>query len=268
MPPVIHFSVLASSSAGNAALIEAAGQYFLVDAGISARRIIGCLSRFDLTLDDLSAVFVTHEHGDHIKGLDQISRRISVKTYCTRYTGLEIREKAPGVSCRFFEPGRTFELGALRVTPFEVSHDAVDPVGFRFDCGEASLGWLTDTGSITRRIPEYLSGVDALYLESNYNPHLLAANLKRPRHLKQRIASAQGHLSNEQACELVEKMEHSRLEHLVLAHLSRDCNTPALACEAMRQTLDRMGRRVELLCASPDESLPWIEVAPACAFLS
>lgn len=261
MPPVIRFSVLASSSSGNASLIECEGTYVLVDAGISARRIQNCLKKQNLTFEDLSAVLITHEHVDHCRAITQISKKCSVAVYCTHYTGIELREKAPEAAFRFFEPGQTFSLGDIRVTPFAVSHDAVDPVGFRFDCGDASLGWLTDTGYIPRHIPQYLSGLQALYLESNYNPHLLESDPRRPRSLKQRIASAQGHLSNEQACELIANIDTNLLEKLVLAHLSRDCNTPDLALCAMQQTLDQLHRNTALFCASPDEPLPTLEVA-------
>lgn len=262
MPPVIRFSVLASSSSGNASLVECEGTRVLVDAGISARRIQNSLKQLGLTFADLSAVLITHEHVDHCRALTQISKKCSVAVYCTHYTGIELREKAPEAAFRFFEPGQTFSLGDLRITPFEVSHDAVDPVGFRFDCGEDGLGWLTDTGYIPRHIPRYLSGVRALFLESNYNPRLLAEDPRRPRSLKQRIASAQGHLSNEQACELIESIDSSRLEKLVLAHLSRDCNSPDLAFAAMRQTLDRLHRNTALFCALPDEPLPTLDVSP------
>ncbi len=263
MPPVIRFSVLASSSAGNAALVECGDTMVLVDAGISARRIQNCLKQRGMTFGDLTAILITHEHIDHCRAVTQISQKSPLPVYCTRYTGIELREKAPEAAFLFFEPGQSFSLGALRVTPFSVSHDAVDPVGFRFDCGEVGLGWLTDTGYIPRHIPPFLSGLRALYLESNYNPALLENDPRRPRSLKQRIASAQGHLSNEQACELVASLDTSHLESLVLAHLSRDCNTPDLALGAMRQTLDHLRRDTALFCAAPDEPLPTLEVAPS-----
>ncbi len=257
---MIRFSVLASSSAGNATVLEAAGRHILVDAGISARRLGQRLAELGLDWDDISAILVTHEHSDHVQALAQIAKKRPVRIYCTRYTGHEILERAPEAVCCYFEPRQTFELGDLRVTPFEISHDAVDPVGFRFECGDASLGYLTDTGAISRHIPEFLSGVEALYLESNYDPGMLEANPTRPRHLKLRIASAQGHLSNQQACEFLVRLNHANLRHLVLAHLSRECNRPELAREAMRRTLDDLRLDTVLHCASPDEVLPWISV--------
>lgn len=257
---MIRFSVLASSSAGNATVVQAGEKNVLVDAGISARRLGARLQELGLGWDDIAAIFVTHEHSDHIQGLAQITKRHAIRIYCTRYTGMEILERAPEAVCCYFEPRQTFELGELRVTPFEVSHDAVDPVGFRFESGEASLGYLTDTGAVPRHIPEFLSGVEALYLESNYDPGMLETNTTRPRHLKLRIASAQGHLSNRQACEFLSRIRHANLQNLVLAHLSRECNRPELAQQAMQQTLDDWRLDTRLHCASPDTALPWITV--------
>lgn len=263
MQAVIRFSVLASSSAGNATVVQAGEKNVLVDAGMSARRLGARLQELGLGWDDISAIFITHEHSDHIQGLAQIAKRRPIRIYCTRYTGHEILERAPGAVCCYFEARQTFELGELRVTPFEVSHDAVDPVGFRFECGEASLGYLTDTGAVLRHIPEFLSGVEALYLESNYDPVMLETNTTRPRHLKLRIASAQGHLSNRQACEFVARIRHANLQNLVLAHLSRECNRPELAQQAMQQTLDDWHLGTRLHCASPESILPWITVTPS-----
>lgn len=255
---MIRFSVLASSSAGNATVLEAGGRHVLVDAGISARRLGQRLGDLGLDWDDISAIFITHEHSDHVQALAQIAKKRPIRIYCTRYTGHEILERAPEAVCTYFEPRQTFELGDLRVTPFEISHDAVDPVGFRFEYGNASLGYLTDTGAIPRHIPAFLSGVDALYLESNYDPSMLEASSTRPRHLKLRIASAQGHLSNQQACEFLGRLNRTNLKHLVLAHLSQECNRPELAREAMQRTLADLRTDAYLHCASPSEVLPWI----------
>lgn len=148
------------------------------------------------------------------------------------------------------------------MTPFGVAHDAVDPVGFRFDCGEVSLGYLTDTGHVQKHVPEFLAGVEALYLESNYEPDILAACTRRPWPLKQRIASQHGHLSNGQACEFVEAIAHQGLRHLVLAHLSRECNEPGVARALMMQSLTKLGLSTNLYCASPVDVLPWITVEP------
>lgn len=259
---MIRFSVLASSSAGNASVISAGGVHVLVDAGISALQLKRRLAEVGLELEDLSAVLVTHEHADHTQGLHQLSKRVPVRVFCTRHTGMEIREKAPHAACSFFEAGHSFELGDLRVTPFGVAHDAVDPVGFRFDCGEVSLGYLTDTGHVQKHVPEFLAGVEALYLESNYEPDILAACTRRPWPLKQRIASQHGHLSNGQACEFVEAIAHQGLRHLVLAHLSRECNEPGVARALMMQALTKLGLSTNLYCASPVDVLPWITVEP------
>lgn len=257
---MIRFSVLASSSRGNATVISGGGTHVLVDAGISALRIRKGLAECGLTETDISAVFFTHEHHDHVCGLGVLSKKRSLNLYCSRYLSRDLRDMAPNASFSYLEPGQTVQVGALSVTPFCVSHDAVDPLGYVFECNGARLGYVTDTGIIMKGMPELLAGVQGLYLESNYDVDMLENSGRTPE-LIRRISGRWGHLSNEQACEFIRTIGHPGLQHLVLAHISPECNTPAKAAAAMRATLDELALPAVLHCAQMANRLDWIEIS-------
>lgn len=258
---MIRFSVLASSSQGNCTVISDGETHFLIDAGISATRIRKGLAECGLSAGQLAGVFITHEHGDHIKGLGQLAKKHPqpLHLYCSRYLAADMRAAAPNTAFTYLEPGAAVQLGQLRITPFSVAHDAIDPLGYIIESGGCRLGYVTDTGHIPRGVPEQLAGADALYLESNYDPQMLADS-GRAYPLIQRIAGKWGHLSNEQACEFVRSIGHAGLRHLVLAHISPECNTPELAQRAMAATLAELQLPTQLHCAPMANRLPWIEL--------
>ena len=256
----MRFTVLASSSKGNATVISGGNTHLLVDTGISALRIRKGLEECELGIGQIDALLFTHEHTDHVCGLGQLAKRAPLPIYCTRYMGQELRPIAPNAVFTYLEPGSPVQIGVIRVTAFSVSHDATDPVGYIFQYGDKKLGYITDTGKIPRGVPELMQGVDALYLESNYDPTMLR-NSGRPLYLIERIASNFGHLSNEQACDFVRSIAHNGLQHLVLAHLSQDCNTPQAATACMQQTLAELQLPTCLHCAPAAHRLPWVHIA-------
>ena len=256
---MLRFSVLASSSQGNATVVSTGRVSVLVDAGISCLRLRNSLQDCGIPAPQISGVFITHEHVDHIAGLGQFCKKYAPRVYCSRYLSLDLRAAAPDAAYTFLEPGATVELEDLRVTPFSVSHDAADPLGYLFESGGAKLGYVTDTGRIMRGMDELLAGVDALYLESNYDEEMLQ-NSGRPKRLIERITCPSGHLSNVQACDFVRTVAHPGLRHLVLAHISPECNTPEIAHAAMQATLDEIGLPTTLYCAPRANRLPWIEL--------
>lgn len=256
----MRFSVLASSSKGNATVICGGNTRLLVDTGISALRIRKGLQECELNIKQINAVLFTHEHTDHVCGLGQLDKKEQLNIYCTRYMGQELRLIAENAVYTYIEPGSPVQIGDIRVTPFTVNHDATDPVGYLFECNGKKLGYVTDTGKVTRGMTEMLQGVDALYLESNYDPDMLR-NSGRPFYLIERIASNFGHLSNAQACDFVRSIAHEGLQHLVLAHLSQDCNTPETAFNCMQQTLRELQLPTNLYCAPAAYRLPWVELA-------
>lgn len=256
----MRFSVLASSSKGNATVICGGNTRLLVDTGISATRIRKSLQECELSIKQIDAVLFTHEHTDHICGLGQLDKKERLNIYCTRYMGQELRYIAENAVYTYIEPGCPVQIGDIRITPFSINHDATDPVGYLFECNGKKLGYVTDTGKVTRGMSELLNGVDALYLESNYDPEMLR-NSGRPFYLIERIASNFGHLSNEQACEFVRSIAHQGLQHLVLAHLSQDCNTPQKAFNCMQNTLRELQLPTNLFCAPAATRLPWVHIA-------
>ena len=256
---MIRFSVLASSSKGNCTVVSDGETHILVDAGISATRIRKGLAECGLSVAQLSGIFITHEHQDHVCGLGILSKKDELHLYCSRYLAPDLKAMAPRVSFTYLEPGAEVQLGKMRITPFAVAHDAIDPLGYHIESGGTRLGYVTDTGHITRGVPELLAGVDALYLESNYDPAMLA-NSGRSYSLIERIAGKWGHLSNAQACEFIRNIGHAGLRHLVLAHLSPECNTPEIAHREMAATLAELQLPTQLACAPMANRLPWIEV--------
>lgn len=263
---MIKLSVLASSSKGNASLITTDECNILVDAGISATRIIKSLAECEKHPSQLDGVLFTHEHGDHCAGLAQLVKRFELKVYCTRHTATELKRKAPNAVFVNIEPSQSFAIKDLCITPFSTHHDAVDPVAYVFEHAGARLGYVTDTGRVTDKELPLLQNLQGLYLESNFDATMLQ-NSGRSHHLITRIASHWGHLSNQQASELVEKIATPELQHLILAHLSQDCNTPELAYDNMRRCLDQLQLSPKLQCAAAAYRTPTVSItAPEEAF--
>ncbi len=258
---MMRLSVLASSSRGNASVISAGGTALMVDAGISAARIRKGLAECELSVSALQGIFLTHEHHDHICGLGVLSKKDALHLYCSRYLVSDLR---PGVAAHTsftcLEHGSCIKLGELSVTAFNVRHDAYEPFGYLIEHAGRKLGYLTDSGVVTPDIIRRLQGVDALYLESNYDPEMLENSGRAPA-LIDRICGDWGHLSNGQACELVRHLAHPGLQHVVLGHLSPECNTPALATTAMQSILNELGLSgCRLHCAPMAARLPWVEI--------
>ncbi len=256
---MIRLSVLASSSRGNASVISSGNTHILVDAGISATRIRQGLEACGLGVPMLSGIFITHEHKDHTCGLGVLSKKDELHLYCSRYLAPDLKDMTARATFTYLESGAAVRVGDFTVTSFRVSHDAIDPVGYLFECGGVKLGYVTDTGCIPRGLADMLAGVDALYLESNYDPEMLDCSGRAPQ-LIERISGAWGHLSNGQAGDFVRAIAHPGLRHLVLGHLSPECNTPALATENMQAVLAELGLPTALHCAKQAERLPWVEI--------
>lgn len=249
----MRFAVLGSGSGGNAAVIDTGKIRVLVDAGLSARQLVRRLEMMGISPASLDGILLTHEHGDHVRGLRVLMKSLSVPIYATPMTREVVREQVDGVNWKIFESGATFSLGGLAIESFAVPHDAVEPVGFVFRHEERSVGLVSDSGHITPRVMESLRGVEALFVEANYDDALLEADTRRPWSTKQRIASRHGHLSNAQAAALVAELAVDGLRQVVLGHLSRDCNTAEVALAAVK------GLVPEVACACQNEPCGWHE---------
>jgi len=234
---MMRFASLGSGSSGNALLVESGGTRVLVDCGFGVDALAERLARAGCEPSQLNAILVTHEHGDHAGGVPGLSEQFDVPVYLTRGTfsalGAEGRDIARRV---FIDPYTPFAIGAIEVTPYTVPHDAREPVQFVLSDGAVRLGVLTDAGQPTPHIVQSLSGVHALVLECNYDLGMLRAG-PYPKWLKERIGGRLGHLDNTASAEIVRAMDCSRLKHVIAAHLSKQNNTPELACAALAGAL-------------------------------
>ena len=257
---MFSLTLLGSGSAGNSALIATDHCKILVDGGLSARRIVLRLEQCGVRPEQLDGVLLTHEHGDHVCGLEVLCRKFDVPIYANALTTEAVR-----CACaldryrnwRIFRTGMEFSICDISIQPFPVPHDAVDPVGFVFSAGSSSLGFITDLGSVTKLIVERLRQVHTLVIETNHDEKLLQNDTHRPWPVKQRIQSRHGHLSNGAAATVLEQLLPGKIERVVLGHLSRDCNTPALALGTVSESLRKSGKiDIELHCATQFELSP------------
>ncbi|MGI6118759.1 MAG: MBL fold metallo-hydrolase [Bilifractor sp.] len=228
---------IASGSSGNCIFAGSGNTQILIDVGISGKKVEKGLNRLGLTGSDLNAIFVTHEHSDHIKGLGVMARRLSIPIYATAKTREAILS-APGLGTipedLFHEvsPDETTSVGDITVEPFRISHDAADPVGYRISHGKKSAAIATDMGMYTDYTISHLQNLDVLFIEANHDVRMLQAG-RYPYILKRRILSERGHLSNEDSGRLVGEVLHDRMKYIVLSHLSKENNYPALAFETV-----------------------------------
>ena len=250
---------LASGSSGNALLLSCGESYILLDAGISCRRITAALRELGLELGSLTAILITHTHADHISGLQTLLKRCAAPVFTT-----ELSWRLPGAETRLdaLDFGIPQSIGEFAVTAFPTSHDAPGSCGFRLDAAGGAVGVLTDTGYVTDEAAQVLPGVSLLVLESNHDVEYLRSG-PYPYTLKQRILGSQGHLSNDDAAAFAAQMAVGGTRCIVLAHLSRENNTPQRAYDTVRRALDACGASVELLVAPRDELSPAYETENA-----
>mgnify|MGYP003639626142 CR=1 FL=1 len=256
---MLEFCVLGSGSAGNSSLVRSGKTTLLIDAGLSAKQLVLRMQEVGVNPDHLDGIVLTHEHGDHTRGIDVLCRKRKLAVYCNIRTREVLRPKVGSeVSWRMFESGDAFPIGDIRIQSFYIPHDAVEPMGFVFVNGAGRLGLVSDIGHVTTLVKDHLSGVDTLFVEANYDDLMLQNDTKRPWSTKQRISSRHGHLSNAQAAELVSEVESEKLHRVVLGHLSRDCNAPDVAIGAIRKTLEQQSRGdVSVECAGQNEVIPF-----------
>lgn len=241
---------LASGSKGNSIFVSTPDTAVLVDAGLSGIEIQRRMATLGRTPDDLKAIIITHEHTDHVKGAGVLSRRFNIPVYVTADTFNACKGLGKIDQINFFECGAAFDIGSLAVNPFSISHDARDPAGFTLKHQGKKIGIATDLGVVTNLVRTHLSNANALYIEANHDPDMLMAG-PYPWHLKQRIQSRTGHLSNQDARDLVAQICHKDLDHVVLAHLSEENNCPEKAATEMSKNLDPLS--TALYVAGPEQ---------------
>ena len=224
----LHIASINSGSNGNCYYVGNEEDAVLIDAGISCRETVKRMKHIGLSIDKVRAIFISHEHGDHIRGVEVLSARYKLPVYITPTTLKHSRlklEKDLTLPYIAYEP---VSVGDIIVQPFPKRHDAADPHSFIISYGGTNIGVLTDIGSACEHVIAHFKQCHAAFLEANYDEQMLEQG-RYPYHLKKRISGDEGHLSNIQALELFRDHKPAFMSHLLLAHLSKDNNEPALA---------------------------------------
>lgn len=250
----MRFASLGSGSEGNGLLVEWGETRVLLDCGFSLSDTERRLARLGLAPQALSAILATHEHSDHLSGVAPLARRYGLPVFGSFGTLSLLRDALDAAQLHPVADARPFTLGGLAIEPFAVPHDAREPLQYVLGNGQLRLGVLTDTGCATPHIEQMLRACDALFLETNYDPRMLAQG-PYPPHLKARVRGRFGHLSNGEAAELLSRLEHGRLQCVVAAHVSQKNNTPELARAALSAVLGWAPDAVAL--ADQHEGLGW-----------
>ncbi len=252
MPSEIRLRVLASGSSGNAALIASGTTRLLVEAGLYRKALAARLEEEGMRPTELAAVVVSHEHGDHARGALAFTAEHGVPLACSRGTWERLTAGRSNRLPRWIRlrPGRTRRIGDIDVIPFRTPHDAVEPLGFRFEAAGAAAVLVTDLGHLAEPVVEAMEGAQLVLVESNYDEESLWSS-RYPAMLRDRIASRTGHLSNGALALFLRRRLPASVRTLVLAHLSENTNTPELAERAARTALEAAGRpEVRVVVAS------------------
>ena len=249
---------IASGSSGNCIYTGTDKTGILIDVGISAKRIEQGLASVDRNIKDIKGIFISHEHSDHIKGLGVLARKHHIPIYGTKGTIQAIKNCASlgeidAELYREIRPDENITIEDLVIQPFRISHDAAEPVAYRMECGKKSAAIATDLGFYNQKIVDKLQNLDVLLLESNHDTHMVEVG-GYPYHLKQRILSDRGHLSNESAGKLLCHLLHDDLKAVFLGHLSKENNYEELAYETVKVEITLGSEKYQ-----PDDFL--IEVA-------
>lgn len=229
---------IASGSSGNCVYVGSDATHLLLDVGISAKRTEAGLKELGVKMSDIDAIFITHEHADHISGLGVLARKYGVPIYGTKGTIDAVRQTrslgdVDNTLFRYIKADEKCTVKDVSVYPIRTSHDAAEPVAYRLSHDGQRIAVITDLGCYNDYTVECLRDLDVLYLEANHDVHMLQAG-PYPYYLKQRILSEKGHLSNESAGKLLSRLLHDDMKAIVLGHLSKENNLPELAYESVR----------------------------------
>ena len=230
---MISFYTLFSGSSGNCSLISTKDTNILIDAGVSATRITSALSEVGVNADEIDAILITHEHTDHIRGVEMLTKRYHIPVYANKETFCAMSDSikyAYPDRLREIKPNECFEIRDIRVYPFEISHDAAHPMGYSVVSDDTKVSFMTDMGRINETVLKIICKSDAVLIESNHDENMLI-NGGYPWSLKKRILSDKGHLSNDRAAWLAAQLAKWGTKHIALGHLSDKNNTPEVAVE-------------------------------------
>lgn len=251
----LRVHVLGSGSSGNAIAVTGGDRTVLLDCGLSARETMRRLTLCGLDPGRVAGILVSHEHSDHARGVRVLSKRLGIPVWASLGTRRASGPDTLGSDVRRIDPGESLSIGGITVTAFKTSHDAAEPLGFRFDAISGSFGVLTDTGEVTPDAFEALAGCELLGIESNHCPRMLRDG-PYPAFLKRRIASATGHLSNQAAAEACTRLASDNLKSIVALHLSSTNNTASHAAESLRSALAGLDHPAVVMTASQELPCP------------
>ncbi len=249
---MFYACVLGSGSSGNSVAVWDSEDLFLVDAGFSCKETVRRLDCVGLDADNLSTIFISHEHVDHVNGARTMQRKLGARVLSTSAVHRWLDAKYGTMTEPELAPGIPESLGLFKITPFEVCHDASQTVGFEITNNGSKLAIATDLGHITPGLEERFMNADAIILESNHDVQMLKEG-PYPAFLKKRILGKQGHLSNVQSAEMLVNVVGERTKHVTLAHLSQENNKPEIAFEEAELALRQAGRNLTVTPASQFE---------------
>lgn len=248
------FCPLASGSKGNCIYFGSDQTKILIDAGISAKVIEQRLGEIGVSISEIEAILITHEHTDHIQGLRVLAYKREIPILANQETAKGIVEHFRACpKFKIFSTGETFEFADLEIHPFSIQHDTLDPVAYTIKMGPLKMGFCTDLGHVTSLVKAQLMNCDYLYIEANHEVEWVYAS-PRPMIYKQRVLSRSGHLSNESCAHLLRDVYHNGLKHVHLAHLSSECNSPEKALLVIRQLLEQHGIYLDM-CTAPQDKI-------------
>ncbi|WP_444956731.1 MBL fold metallo-hydrolase [Microbulbifer sp. ZKSA002] len=251
----LRFASLGSGSKGNGTVVASGDHFLLVDCGFTIKETERRMARLGMSPADISAIVVTHEHSDHLSGVGPLARRYGLPVYLTPGT-FKARDIGKLPELHLIEGHQPFVVADIEVTPVAVPHDAREAAQFVFRCRGSSLGLLTDLGTITPHVEAHFGDCDALVLEANHDPLMLAQG-PYPPSLKRRVGGAYGHLSNQQAAGFLQRVGYEQLQHLVVAHISEKNNSLALAKEALAEVTETVE---SCIFACQQEGFDWLTV--------
>lgn len=254
----MRFASIGSGSKGNATLIQNNTTTIMIDCGFSVRETEKRLARLNQPPEKITALFVTHEHSDHIRGVGPFARKYKLPVLMTRGTA-----KWHGLGeipdMRFISVEEKVAMGGLTVKSYTVPHDANEPCQYIITNGKSRFAMLTDAGHCTEHIKKQLKNCDALLLECNHDTTMLL-NGSYPASLKERVAGRYGHLSNDQASELLNEIQHERLKKITIAHISEKNNKKNLVLNSLQSVLSEKSKKTEIMIIDQHNGIEWQEI--------
>jgi len=237
---MLKFCSLYSGSSGNSSFIQSENINILVDAGVSGKKIVDALASINIAIENISAILVTHEHSDHTQSIATLSKKYNIPVYANKKTWEAMQDKKEKMSkdnIMYFSNNKPFTLNDITVVPFDIPHDAANPCGFAISDFNSKISIATDIGHMTTSIIDNIKNSNFLLLEANYEPDVLKCS-SYPFHLKERIASPIGHLSNIEAGKTINYLANFGVKNIMLGHLSNENNFPELAYKSVLEQIE------------------------------